>query len=220
MKLVERESPAATPEAPEAAPVLRMVESAPSLFPQTIVPGTATSAPLAHEYAAKPAAPLQAPVVIEPLSLAEEPSATGPSRELRISVPQDSGTASRVEVRVSDRAGEVRVAVHSPDPNVRAAVRSDLQSLVSRLEQAGYGTEVFQPKAGVASDDLMVADTSRTRPDSSSDHNPPSADAAFSDSSGWDSNEGRRERREAPPRPFAPARPRAPGRRFFDEFTR
>jgi hypothetical protein len=218
-KLVERER-AAAPEVAEAPTVPRMVNSVSEASAHTAAPSMSAGAHVAHEYSAKPASPFQAPVVIEPMAPPEATVASAPARELRLSVAQDSSSGSRLEVRVSERAGEIRVNVQSPDPNVRAAVRSELSSLVNRLEQAGYNAEVFQPQPGRASDEVAVTESSRVRPDSDSDHHLASADAASRDSSGWDSNEGRRERREAPPRPFAPARPKAPGRRFLDEFIR
>jgi len=46
-----------------------------------------------------------------------------------------------------DRGGEVRVAVHSPDPATSESVRAGLPELVDRLGQRGYETEIWRPPA-------------------------------------------------------------------------
>ena len=45
---------------------------------------------------------------------------------------------SRVEVRLTERRGDVFVAVRTPDSRLAGELRQDLPSLASRLEQAGY----------------------------------------------------------------------------------
>jgi len=53
----------------------------------------------------------------------------------------------RVDVRVTDRAGEVRVEVRTPDIRLAGALRADLPELAARIEQTGYHAETWQPLA-------------------------------------------------------------------------
>jgi len=57
----------------------------------------------------------------------------------------------RVQVHVAERAGEVRVAVHTPDANLAGTLREELPQLTSRLEQSGFHAETWHgPTAGQA----------------------------------------------------------------------
>ena len=57
----------------------------------------------------------------------------------------------RIQVHVAERAGEVHVAVHTPDANLAGALREDLPALTSRLEQTGFHAETWHgPAAGTA----------------------------------------------------------------------
>ncbi len=97
----------------------------------------------------------------------------------------------RVEVRVEDRGGELRVAVHTPDERLAGDLREHLPSLSSRLEQTGLRAESWHA-AGAAGERLRAAETG-----SSSD----------AQSQGGQSNPQSRERQQdAPPRrPQLPA---------------
>jgi hypothetical protein len=61
-----------------------------------------------------------------------------------ISVRLSSDGHPALEVRVMDRGGEVRVAVHSPDSATSESVRAGLPELVDRLSQRGYETEIWR----------------------------------------------------------------------------
>jgi len=72
----------------------------------------------------------------------------GPVQELSVLVPARTGEErdpARVQVRVVERAGEVKVAVHTPDAQLSQALRDRLGELVQRLEQTGYRTETWNP---------------------------------------------------------------------------
>jgi hypothetical protein len=78
-----------------------------------------------------PAAP------IEPA--AETRPAARPAQEIALRV--DNPTADgKVELRVSERAGEVHVSVRTPDAELARAMREDLGSLTGKLSQSGYET--------------------------------------------------------------------------------
>lgn len=53
----------------------------------------------------------------------------------------------RVELRVSQRAGEVRLSVHTPDEGLNRNLRENLSELSGRLSQNNYQSEEWQPRA-------------------------------------------------------------------------
>jgi hypothetical protein len=50
-----------------------------------------------------------------------------------------------VQVRLSERAGELHVTVRTPDATLTHGMREGLSDLVSRLEHGGYRAETWQP---------------------------------------------------------------------------
>jgi hypothetical protein len=54
---------------------------------------------------------------------------------------------NNVDIRMSERAGEIRVMVHTPDGNLANSMRSELPDLVGKLRQAGYQAETWRPAA-------------------------------------------------------------------------
>ena len=68
---------------------------------------------------------------------------TGTASELSFSV--SGSDQQKVEVRVMDRAGEVRVSVRTPNEELATTLRSDLGSLTGKLNQSGFTTEAFAP---------------------------------------------------------------------------
>jgi hypothetical protein len=55
-------------------------------------------------------------------------------------------------VRLSERAGEVRVAVRSADPQMAESVRAQLPELMDRLGARGFDTEIWRPQQASASE--------------------------------------------------------------------
>lgn len=55
------------------------------------------------------------------------------------------GGGQRVEVRLTDRAGDIHVAVRTPDARLSDAMRADLPALAAKLEQSGFRTDAWQP---------------------------------------------------------------------------
>jgi len=52
-----------------------------------------------------------------------------------------------VDIRMSERGGEIRVMVHAPDGNLANSMRSELPDLVGKLRQTGYQAETWRPTA-------------------------------------------------------------------------
>ncbi|HEY6358704.1 MAG TPA: hypothetical protein VIX35_10695, partial [Vicinamibacterales bacterium] len=84
----------------------------------------AESAPAAQVAPAAPAAPVQEIAV-------------------RIARPD----APAVDLHVVDRAGEIHVAVRTPDTELQTSLRQDLGTLTNSLERAGFHAETFVPRA-------------------------------------------------------------------------
>ena len=115
---------------PSAAPDTRAMAAVnPSVEPSR------AEAPAAVKDAEPPqAAPEAAP---EPARLKQSSV-----RDIRLEV---SGGENRVELRLTERAGEVHVAVRTANSNLAGQLRQDLPVLTSRLEHAGFRAEVWHP---------------------------------------------------------------------------
>lgn len=55
-----------------------------------------------------------------------------------------------VDLRVTERGGEIHVDVRTPDAGLETALREDLGTLTSSLERAGYRAETFVPLEGAS----------------------------------------------------------------------
>ncbi len=54
---------------------------------------------------------------------------------------------NNVDIRMSERAGEIRVMVHTADGNLANSMRNELPDLVGKLRQTGYQAETWRPAA-------------------------------------------------------------------------
>lgn len=52
---------------------------------------------------------------------------------------------SNVDIRMTERAGEIRVTVHTPEGNLANSMRNELPDLVGKLRQTGYHAEAWRP---------------------------------------------------------------------------
>jgi hypothetical protein len=111
--------PAATPQ-PLAANGERPRESAPASPPPA-----ATAEPAAAPVAPKPAA----------------------AHDIKLELAGQGDR--RVEVRVSERAGDMHVEVRTPDAGLAGDLREELPALATKLEQTGFRAETWHP-AGTA----------------------------------------------------------------------
>jgi hypothetical protein len=84
---------------------------------------------------ARPAEAVHAPAVDRPTTA--EPAA----RDIRLEL---QGTGQRVEVRLEERAGEVRVSVRTPDGALADTLRDHLPALSARLEQSGFRADQWR----------------------------------------------------------------------------
>jgi hypothetical protein len=68
-----------------------------------------------------------------------------PLKDVSLRIEQPQG--QNVEVRVVERAGEVRVAVRGGDSDVIQGLRQNLAELTERLSESGFHTETWRPDA-------------------------------------------------------------------------
>lgn len=97
-----------------------------------------------------PAAP--APSATEALRTSEPAAPSrmqnpAPAQQIavRIAPPQ----APSVDVHLTERGGQVHVAVRTADGGLQTALRQDLGTLVSSLERSGFRTETFTPREAI-----------------------------------------------------------------------
>jgi len=95
------------------------------------------AAPPAKE-AARPAEPDLVPTPFQP-----------PSRDVLLRLAD--GPRS-VDIRMAERAGEIRVMVHTPDHDLANSLRNDLPDLVGKLRQNGFQAETWRPNAPAEAD--------------------------------------------------------------------
>jgi hypothetical protein len=69
---------------------------------------------------------------------------TSPAHEIKLEV---AGADSRVEIRLSERAGDVQVAVRTTDTNLADSLRDNLPALSSRLADSGLKTDTWHPSS-------------------------------------------------------------------------
>jgi flagellar hook-length control protein FliK len=77
----------------------------------------------------------------------EEPKPIGAARDIRLEV---SGGDQRVEVKLTERAGQVQVAVRTPDSHLADRLRESLPSLTSHLAENGIRAETWRPTATIS----------------------------------------------------------------------
>jgi hypothetical protein len=119
---------------------------------QTAFSSTATvPAQPANVSATREHAPVQATEHVHAPALPEaEPARVQPlANNIRIAL-DDNG--QRVELRLSERAGDIHVAVRTPDSQLAESLRGDLPSLSSKLEQSGYHSEMWKPTHSTSSE--------------------------------------------------------------------
>lgn len=82
---------------------------------------------------------------IQPAAPAVPPPASGAStQELSFRLSQPA--APPVDLHVTERGGEIRVSVRTPDATLETSLRQNLPALANSLERAGYHAETFVPQ--------------------------------------------------------------------------
>lgn len=95
-----------------------------------------------------------------------EPALSPPStevRRIRLQLDHPAGPGE-LEVRLTERAGKVHVAVHAPDADVRNTLRGHLEELVGAFERHGMSAETWHPgleSASSSSDRQPASDSER-----------------------------------------------------------
>jgi hypothetical protein len=98
-----------------------------------------------------------------------------------------------IQVRLMDRSGEVRVAVHTGDSELTHSLRGQLGELVTRLEQAGYRTQTWQP---------VEASAGAVRTGDGREPGGPQTSSGFGrGNSGWGGQEARQQPRDSQDQP-------------------
>ena len=114
-----------------AAPRAHQADPA-AIAPSPAPPKTAASETPAPREAAPPAPVRTAPEVPD-----DKPAAQ-PAHEISLRV--SSTPEQKVDIRVTDRAGEVHVSVRTSDEALARSMREDLGGLTGKLAQSGYET--------------------------------------------------------------------------------
>jgi len=90
---------------------------------------------------------------------APEPSpaptaAAGAAHDIKLEL--NGGGGERVEVRLTERNGDIHVAVRTPDGRLSDAMREDLPALAAKLEQSGFRTDPWQAGAAAGGERRAV----------------------------------------------------------------
>jgi hypothetical protein len=157
----ERQPKSAAPseaQAPSLSAAASHVETASSTATNSMEASNAVSAP------AVSSASVPAPVAAQPAShtptaapdaapTGDPPSSPASANDIKIAL-NDNG--QRVELRVTERAGDIHVTVRTPDSQLATAMREDLPALSSKLEQSGLHSEMWRPPASVSSENRAI----------------------------------------------------------------
>jgi hypothetical protein len=118
-----------------------------------------------------------------------QPASSGTSVQditVRIARPE----MAPVDLHVTERGGEIHVAVRTADAGLEASLRHDLGTLTISLERAGYRAETFVPRGHEAV--LQVAKSSEYM-DARDDSEAREAKRGFANREGGESNGGRQQ---------------------------
>jgi flagellar hook-length control protein FliK len=99
----------------------------------------------------------------------EPPKASGPAREIRLTL---GGGDQRVEVKLTDRGGELQVGVRTADGQLAGRLRENLPALTTRLAESGMRAETWHPGASTGSGSQDVKETSPANSGDPSDPQP------------------------------------------------
>jgi hypothetical protein len=138
----------------ESTPKVQTSESttATANTPAGIVTGAQANqfTPYSDAHLGKTTSPAAAAEVVKTADLPPTPVSRPPqSIDLKVSGADNS----QVDVRVSQRAGDVQVTVRTPDGDLAQSLRQHLPELSDRLAQSGVGGEILSPATAQASTD-------------------------------------------------------------------
>lgn len=91
-----------------------------------------------------------------PITEADQAKPAAPLKDLTFQVNQSN---ERVEVRIVQQAGEVRVAVRTGDTDLVHGLQQNLSDLSGKLQQSGYHADTWRP--GIAAETMSSGNDSR-----------------------------------------------------------
>ncbi len=83
------------------------------------------------------------------------PPRTEPARDISFRIA--SANTNPIDIRLTERAGEIRVAVHAADPVLTRSLQSNVAELAGKLERSGFQAETFLPNRAEAVRDTQSA---------------------------------------------------------------
>jgi len=136
--------------AADAAAAAKPADPAPAAAPNmaaAYTPNVRTAEPAASSPAVSSpaAAPVQAAAQAAPAAHPAPVQSPAPLKDISLNLTQPG--AEKVEVRVVQQGGEVRVAVRTADPDLTNGLRQGVHELAGRLEDNGYRAETWRPAA-------------------------------------------------------------------------
>jgi hypothetical protein len=135
-----------------------------------------------------PSKPVEAAVPVEPVTPLVK-AAPQPLKDVSIEVAPPG--VQKVEVRLVQQAGELRVAVRTADPDLAHGLREGLPDLVGRLQENGSRAEAWRPGAAIP----MASQAAETAHTSGRGH---SGDAPSHQGSQQDANQRQRQSSNRP----------------------
>lgn len=103
-----------------------------------------SGSPVRSQSPVAPAAPLNSADALRKsgIDAPEQVTPTGPAQDIAVRI---SRAEQAVDVHVTERGGQVHVAVRTPDMGLQTSLRQDLGTLVKSLDRAGYHAEASAP---------------------------------------------------------------------------
>jgi len=121
--------------------------SSSNLLPQTAIAAFGRNAELASAPPSHPSAEPVRAADVQGAQVESAPKTTAPLKDISLQVTQPG--AEKVDVRVTQQAGEVRVAVRTGDVDLAHGLRQGLSDLAGRLEENGYRAETWRPSGSM-----------------------------------------------------------------------
>jgi hypothetical protein len=184
-----KRDPQGVPAPATAAAGSSASQAIPAAMLATVSEHAAPSSPRVADAAPQPLG--EALRTSEPAQPAAAPNAA-PAQEIVLRVARAESSA--VDVQVTQRAGEVYVAVRTADQALQTSLRQDLPSLVNSLERAGYHAETFTPQEMTAP--AAAASSGRSFNGRQQDAQPDTSDRNWPDPSGGRHQEQRQRDRQ------------------------
>ncbi len=134
------------------------------------VQAASMTAPAAASHTAPAATPTPSHTptpTAQPETAPDPAPAPAAAHDIRIAV-NDNG--QRVELRVTERAGDIHVAVRTPDSQLATSLRNDLPALSGKLEQSGFHSEMWRPAAAPSGENKIIETSSGKSSSDSREH--------------------------------------------------